>query len=325
VRFVVVGAGAIGGVVGARLHQSGHEVVLLARGAHLEALQTKGLRLRSPEEDLVLEVPALRRPSDVDWRGDEVVLLATKSHHSAALLDELAAAAPPSIALVSVQNGVDNERQAIRRFDRVYGICVMLPAQHLDPGVVEPASHPVTGILDIGRFPSGVDDTARECAEALGASTFESVAHPAIMRWKYRKLLTNLANAVIALCPPSEAAGELVRRAQGEGERCLEVAGIDVASKSEDAARRGDRLQIRQVGDRPWGGGSSWQSLARGLGSIEVDFLNGEIALLGRLHGIETPVNVLLQEHAREAARLGLPPGQVSAEALLEQLESRVG
>ena len=324
-RFVVVGAGAIGGVVGARLHQSGHEVVLLARGAHLEALQTKGLRLRSPEEDVVLDIPAVRRPGDVAWRGDEVVLLATKSHHSAALLDELAAAAPPGIALVSVQNGVDNERQALRRFERVYGICVMLPAQHLDPGVVEPASHPVTGILDIGRFPSGVDDTGRECAEALGESTFESVARSAIMRWKYRKLLTNLANAVVALCPPSEAAGELVRRAESEGDRCLEVAGIDVASKGEDAARRGDRLQIRSVAGRPWGGGSSWQSLARGLGSIEADFLNGEIALLGRLHGIETPVNALLQERAREAALLGLPPGQVSAESLLELVEARGG
>ncbi len=269
---------------------------------------------------MVLEIPAVGRPGDVPWRGEEVVLLATKSHQSAAVLDQLAATAPPDIALVSLQNGVDNERQALRRFARVYGICVMLPAQHLEPGVVEPSSHPLTGILDIGRIPDGVDDTARECAEALGDSTFESVARPAIMRWKYRKLLTNLGNAVVALCPPSEAAGELVRRAQQEGERCLEAAGIDVASASEDAARRGDRIRIRPVAGRPWGGGSSWQSLARGLGSIEADFLNGEISLLGRLHGIETPVNVLLQAQAREAARLGLPPAQVPAESLLEQV-----
>ena len=78
-------------------------------------------------------------------------------------------------------------------------------------------------------------------------------------------------------------------------------------------------------GGPPLGGGSSWQSLARGLGSIEADFLNGEIALLGRLHGIETPVNALLQERAREAALLGLPPGQVSAESLLELVEARGG
>ena len=48
-RFVVYGAGAIGGVIGARLHQHGHEVVLIARGAHLEAIRARGLRIESAD------------------------------------------------------------------------------------------------------------------------------------------------------------------------------------------------------------------------------------------------------------------------------------
>ncbi|NUT26811.1 MAG: ketopantoate reductase family protein, partial [Streptomyces sp.] len=53
----------------------------------------------------------------------------------------------------------------------------------------------------------------------------------------------------------------------------------------------------------PRGGGSSWQSLTRGTGTIEADYLNGEIALLGRLHGVPTPLNELLQHLANTFAR----------------------
>eukprot|EP01047_Picozoa_sp_COSAG01_P124219 COSAG01_NODE_53191_length_341_cov_0.561983_1_plen_63_part_10 len=57
-RYVVVGAGALGGVIGAKLHIAGYNVALVARGPHLESLQLDGLRLRSPEQDLTARVPA---------------------------------------------------------------------------------------------------------------------------------------------------------------------------------------------------------------------------------------------------------------------------
>ena len=63
-------------------------------------------------------------------------------------------------------------------------------------------SAPVSGLLDLGRYPSGVDDVAETIAEALQRSTFESVPRPDIMRWKYRKLIMNLTNAVEALSGP---------------------------------------------------------------------------------------------------------------------------
>jgi 2-dehydropantoate 2-reductase len=66
-------------------------------------------------------------------------------------------------------------------------------------------------------------------------------------------------------------------------------------------------------------GGSTWQSLARG-GSLETDYLNGEIALLGALHGVPTPVNRMLQEVAGQAARTGAQPGSYTAEQLLARL-----
>jgi 2-dehydropantoate 2-reductase len=318
-RFIVYGAGAIGGVLGARLHQHGHEVVLIARGAHLEAIRTSGLQIESPRAADVVAVPAVGHPSEIAWRADDVVIVATKTQHTGAALADLAAHAPPECAIVSAQNGVENERLALRRFARVYGIAVMCPAAHFVPGVVQAYSDPVTGILDIGCWPEGVSETARAIAAAFERSTFASQPRPDIARWKYRKLLMNLGNAVQALC--AAGGGELVKRAQAEGEACLRATGIGFASEAEDRERRGELLRVQPISGRHRPGGSTWQSLARASGSIETDYLNGEIVLLGRLRGIPTPVNALLQRLANEAARTGRPPGSLSEDALLRLLE----
>lgn len=321
VRFIVMGAGAVGGVVGARLHQAGHEVVLLVRGAHLAAVQAKGLRFRSPQEDFVLPIRAVGEPGQIAWREDDVVLLAVKSQDTHSALVSVAGSMPPTLPVVCMQNGVNNERVALRRFRDVYGMCVMLPARHLEPGTVEAFSSPLTGMLDIGRIPQGVDDLTEECSVALGRSSLESVPRPSIMRWKYRKLIMNLANVIEALFEPSEAAGELIRRAWAEGEAVLEMAGIDVASRQEDAERRARKLQLSPVDGRAHHG-SSWQSLARGAGSMETDYLNGEIALLGRLHGVATPTNTLLQSEGRAAIAKSQEPRTLNAASFLERLEA---
>ena len=75
---------------------------------------------------------------------------------------------------------------------------------------------------------------------------------------------------------------------------------------------RGDRMNIRPVAGAEPGGSSSWQSLSRGTGSIEADYLNGEIVLLGRLHGVPTPVNEALQRLANAFARQGRRPGSLA-------------
>jgi 2-dehydropantoate 2-reductase len=133
------------------------------------------------------------------------------------------------------------------------------------------------------------------------------------MRAKHAKLLMNLGNALEAACgSAARAASDLVREARAEGVACFEAAGIDYASEEEDRARRGTILQIRPIAGRRREGGSSWQSLARGAGSIEADYLNGEVVLLGRAHGVPTPVNAALQEVANELARSGVPPGSMA-------------
>jgi 2-dehydropantoate 2-reductase len=220
------------------------------------------------------------------------------------------------------QNGVANEWAALRRFEHTYGVCVMLPAAHLEPGVVQQNSLPVPGILDLGRYPDGVDDTAHEVAAALRSAGFHSEPRPDIMRWKYRKLLMNLGNAFNALSGGGDEVRIATERARAEADEVLKAAGVSAISEAEDRERRGDLLQMRPIGGERRSGGSSWQSLARSTGSIETDYLSGEIVLLGRLHGVPTPVNAYAQRTANRYAREQRPPGSLPPAQLLAELDA---
>jgi 2-dehydropantoate 2-reductase len=196
----------------------------------------------------------------------------------------------------------------------------MMPTAHLEPGVVEQHCAPTPGILDVGRFPTGADDRADSVAAAFRAAGFVSEPRPDIMRWKYRKLLLNLGNAVEAVCGQAAEAEELAALVRREGEAVLAAAGIDPVSEQADEERRASILQLGVIDGRPRGGGSSWQSLARRTGTIESDYLNGEIVRLGRLHGVATPANELIRRRANELAAAGGPPASVPATELLARL-----
>jgi 2-dehydropantoate 2-reductase len=313
VRFIIIGPGAVGGVVAARLAGSGADVAVVARGPHLAAIRRDGLLLREAAGDSVHRLPAHESPAAVDWRADDVAVLAVKGGDTHTVLDQL----PRDRPVVCLQNGVANERSALRIVSQVYAVCVMLPSSHLAPGVVTAQCAPVPGILDIGRYPSGLDRTVHEISGHLVKAGFHSEPRDDIMRWKYAKLLMNLGNAAEALCGRVEGLDEAAAPLRAEGEAVLRAAGIDFASPAEDKQRRGDILQMRVVGGQERAGGSTWQSLARATGTVEADYLNGEIVLLGRLHGISTPANEAARRLVVEAARHGTPPGALTPSALL--------
>jgi 2-dehydropantoate 2-reductase len=318
-RYVIYGAGAVGGTIGARLFEAGHDVMLMARGAHYRALREKGLHYSDPERTRLLHIPVVDEPAAVDWREDDVVLLTVKSQSTDEAVRILAAVGPGSLALVCAQNGVENERVALRRFPNVYGMCVMMPATHLTPGEVDADSLPVVGVLDVGRYPTGTDVVAEAVASDLSASGFRSEADPSIMRWKYDKLLLNLSTALRAACGPeadddADAAplrAKLTEALRVEALACYSRAGIVLPTKDERAARTEGAMTMRPIPGRPRVAGSGWQSLARGTGNLESDYLNGEITLLGRLHGVPTPVNEAVQRLSADLARRREPPGSL--------------
>ena len=89
-RYIIIGAGAVGGTIGECLFQGGHEVVLVARGAHLDALRRYGLRLATPLGTEVLSIPAVSGPAELELRHDDVLILTTKTQDAEALLAEWA-------------------------------------------------------------------------------------------------------------------------------------------------------------------------------------------------------------------------------------------
>jgi 2-dehydropantoate 2-reductase len=317
-RFVIYGAGAVGGVIGARLFQAGHETILIARGAHHDKIKADGLTLRTPLEEITQRIPVARDPREAKISAQDVVLLCVKGQDSEAALNDLRESAPAGVPIVCMQNGVANERIALRIFPDVYGAVVLCPAGHMEPGVVEAYATVVTGTLDLGRYPSGSDQLCEEIARALRESRFEASARPEIMRSKYAKLLANLGNAVQVLCGDGSAP-ELLAQARAEGKQVLAAAGInhDVESVG-DIEARWARWDVRQI-DGQDHASSTTQSVVRGTG-VEVDFLNGEIVLQARLLGLRAPINELLQALVHETVRTGRQPGWTTEAEILEQL-----
>jgi 2-dehydropantoate 2-reductase len=309
VRYVILGAGAVGGTIAGLLRLQGSDVTVLARGEHARVMKSDGLTLATPEGTHQIPLDVASAPDELKLHADDVLLLATKTQHTESLLSDIASlplsgagSAAESLPVVCAQNGVENERLALRQFAAVYGICVMLPATFMEPGVVDANGAPHNAILDIGRYPLGVDPTAAAVASAFEVSGLVSTPQPAIMRFKYRKLIMNLANLLDALVSDRDGIAALHQRATAEADACFAAAGIDCATVEEDRARRSGLLSITPIDGRRRGGGSTWQSFARGATANEIDWLNGEIVLLGRQYGVPTPVNAMLQRLARTAA-----------------------
>jgi len=326
-RYLIIGAGGVGGTIGGKLHQSGHHVTLVARGPHLDALRTKGLRLVTPTSEDLLDLPTVAEPGDLVLEPDTVLILAVKSQDTAQALATWSdtpvvggGVAGTRLPLVCAQNGVANERAALRWFQRVYPMCVWLPATFLEPGIVMAGGQPHAGMLHLGTYPRGRDETAQQIADELIASGFLAPVHDDVMRWKYGKLVSNLGNAFDALLGDNNDE-DLVDRARAEGKAALAAAGIQHSSPAEEATLRADQIQGRAVPGYPAGRGSTWQSLARGAGSVEVDYLNGEILVLGRVYGIPTPANLGAQLAMQAALRRGIEAGKFP----LDELRALIG
>ena len=231
-------------------------------------------------------------------------------------------------------NAVASERIALRYFARVFGVVVWLPAVRLDPGEIILRIGPASGEFIIGRYPEVSSEVPLSAADAELLRTLETdwtaatfVVHVVddVMRWKYAKLLGNLGNSIQALVGPVDGAGELADRVRAEALEVYAAAGIDHASEGEERAWRRDHFRIHKVpGEPATMGGSSWQSLARGSGSIESDYLNGEIAVMARTVGRSAPLNATLQRVAREAAKSGAGAGSMTLAELEAQLEAEL-
>src|SRR5262245_6002516 len=254
-----------------------------------------------PDRTVQLPVPMVTM-DELRLAPDDVLFLAVKSQDTAHLLGQLATVPAggdtSDLPVFCAQNGVANEDAVLRHFGRVYGVCVNLPATHLEPGVIEAPATPVSGILQLGRYPSGADDLAAAVAADLSRSGFLADVRTDVMAWKRAKLLSNLANALQVLCVGgyewragnADATRTVLSRLRAEARACFAAAGWTVTDTGQFRAEA-SAFQMAAVNGQMRGGGSTWQSVERGLPSVETDYLNGEIVRLGRIFGVPTPVN----------------------------------
>ena len=331
-RWIVYGAGAIGGTIGARLHKANENVVLIARGEHARKIAADGLHFIHPLGNEVLEIPVVNHPDKLAVAAGDVILLCMKTQHTAAALADLCSLGLQDIPIVCVQNGVANERLASRLCSRVYTSVVNLPAMHLEPGVV--ATYAGTtgaagGVLDSGCYPAGVDDVAEQVCAGLRKAGFAATADAGVMGQKYAKLLSNLSNALELVLAQRDgfqddfrAAGRVLR---AEALACYAAAQIDFVPLRDYVTRNSELYTPVDLSDAPRAGGSTLQSLQRGAAEVETDYLNGEIALLGRLHGVATPYNVLVQKLARDVIEGRCEPRSMRWSEVRAAVESDAG
>ncbi|MGW2056813.1 ketopantoate reductase family protein [Streptomyces sp. NPDC001840] len=328
-RYVIVGAGAVGATLAAQLHLADREVVVAARGAQLRALREYGLSYIRPSERHRLRLAVVGGPDETNLRPDDVLVFATKSQDTEEAVKQWAwrpvgiggthVPAADVLPAVMLQNGLDNERCALRRFSGVLGASVAAPATYLRPGEV--ISHGlVVGGMWIGRFPSGDDAEVERLASDFEDAGFVVQTVADITRWKAAKLLTNLVNTLAALYRPSELRDHVERMAVEEARAVFKAASVSVADPRTESGIDLSAVAGTEPGGESWQrtswhGSSTRQSLTRGV-PLETDFLNGEVVLLGRLHGVATPVNSALQRACAVAPNTGVEPGSLEDDDL---------
>ncbi|MCA1645684.1 MAG: ketopantoate reductase family protein [Chloroflexi bacterium] len=323
-RFVVFGAGAIGSGMGGHLHRTGHDVLIVGRPAHVDRIRRDGLQLVTAEQTYKLAVPAISRAEEVEFADDDVVLLCVKSQDSDRALVEIRAAGgdPQTLPIVCCQNSITNEPAALRYFRRVYGGLIVVPGIFLEPGVVFNPSLGNAGFIEIGQFPTGSDAVSVNVAAALSEASYAAYANAQVMAAKGGKMFSNLGNAMGAITDGRGDHMPYMAEVRGEAELCFTAGNVPYEAPESFEQRALERHRQAPLPPGVRNLGSSWQSLQRG-GSIEADFLNGEIVRLGRLHAIATPYNEVLQEVANTMAAKREKPGKFSAQDLERAAASR--
>ena len=252
-RFAIFGAGAIGAYLGAKLALAGEDVVLIARGAHLRAMQENGVRVRSPEGDFEAHPTATDDPTEV---GEvDFLVLTVKAHGLTAIAPRLAPMIGPQTTIVPAQNGIpwwyfqrhggpweDTRLESVDPggviashipADRVIG-CVVYPAAVIaEPGIIE---HTEGNRFSIGELDGSTSSRCRILSKAMVGAGLRAPIRSNIRQEIWVKLLGNIAfNPVSALTKASMIeiatdpdARAMVRAMMEEANAVAEALGIEM-------------------------------------------------------------------------------------------------
>jgi 2-dehydropantoate 2-reductase len=300
-KIVVIGAGAVGSVIGGLLARAGEDVTLIARQAHAEAIRAKGLRIEGILGELTVAVKAAEA---LDFRPD-LALLAVKTQ------DVESACRPISAYLhdapvVTLQNGVRSDEMVASLLPReniISGV-VLFNAQFLKPGEVTYARG---GLLVIGEAFGANGQRVKDIQTLLGRAIRTEISGDIRGAHWTKLLVNNLANGLEAMtglsvseCLRQPGLRKIGALALKEGYRAMQRAGLRLAPLPGIPAPvlmfiiRSPLPVAAWVLSLSMGSlktlSSTLQSLRRGR-PTEIDYLNGEIVRLGQTVGMATPYN----------------------------------
>jgi len=322
-RACIVGAGAIGGFLGARLAQAGHDVSFIARGAHLAAMREGGLRLRSKRGSFTLRVNA---SDSVDGLGpQDAVFITLKAYSIAGMLPRLAPLLGPQTVVIPAINGIpwwyfykeggafdgepvgciDPGGAMLRSLDcgRILGCVVHASAEVVEPGVI---AHTAGRRFILGEPDGSLSERAGRVAAALEQAGLEAPLSERIRDNVWTKLIGNLAfNPICALTAArmDQAMGnpaivELTRTVKDEGMRVGEAYGARLGISIEERLEMAKRIGNVKV--------SMLQDLERGR-PIESEAIVGAVCELGRRAGVATPITDLVHTLIRQRGMPATP------------------
>lgn len=286
-----MGAGAVGSYYGALLARAGHTITLVARGAHRDALVASGaVRVREPD-GTIWQCEVGHRVEDA--RTADLVVVSTKSHHTAAAARELLPHLADGTPVLSLQNGVENVgtlRDVLGRATTVLGGIAFVGLRIDGPGRVD---HQAEGAVSIGD-PAGSDTPAVRTVHEIVSRAWDVTVSPDIVRAQWFKLLWNVgfnalcavtgATAGEALATPGSRA--LVREAMYEAVAVAAARGVTLTEDDVEKMAR-DNPSLR--GYRP----STAQDIAAGK-PVEREALTGFMVRAGAEVGVDVPVNRVL-------------------------------
>jgi len=284
-KIAVMGAGAVGSYFGAMLARAGHDVTLIARPQHVEAIGQGGLRFDSRSFNGAVPVQATSEASGVE--GADVVLFCVKSADTESAGQSIASFLKPDATVLCLQNGVDNAERLQTTIRQIAVPAVVYVATEMaGPGHVK---HHGRGELIIGPSPASAD-IARQFSDAA----IPTMVSDNVISELWVKLITNCAyNALSAVAdlpygPLLKVAG-VTDAMTAVIDECTTVARalkVPLPETLRDAT-------LALAATMPAQYSSTAQDLARGK-LTEIDYLNGYVVRKGTEHGIATPTNLAL-------------------------------
>ncbi len=292
-RIAIMGSGSLGGIIGGRLAASGADVLFVARGAHLKALKTNGLKVTSALGDLSLvtvnatEDPAGEVPADM-------VLFTVKGPDTEGAADLIRPLVGPGTGIISLQNGVSGIRTLAKR----YGENAVLPGATMISGTVEGPGvvrHVGTGNqFTIGEWDGTISSRALTFQAAAREAGLKVDLSDSIHNVVWSKLvvmaafsaITSLTRLPVRTCAMVPELRELVTDAMREGMAIAQARGVEI---DQDLPEK--TLAFVQTVDPNWKT-SMCNDLEAGR-PIEIETISGDLHNLGRELGVATPVHSL--------------------------------